>query len=339
MINQNTDGFTAAGAPTPADQRHKQAILDAGIVALRRIKGDSTWNDWMAVGEAYLEISNEAQRLAGTSQPMGPSYKKIFSERWAAFERQASNERPITKQERWALRVVMENRAEIEAWRMQLKDHERRRANYPGAVITKWKAYVRAQQRAAERANEQSANPDSAALAKAKAEPEIDVATFSKSAVQRMEAWQRQRIREMTQILDEAIEAERKKARDEIHRWAEEEYLPLIRKQQDVAKRAMNARKEVIDKTTFNKIRVPLQTDHLQFLKDLIPQDKFEALIKEHQEGFVAFNALEKYLLKEKDSPTTFPTMPATWAEWEARHRPAAKRAAKQAGRQQPAVR
>jgi len=49
-------------------------------------------------------------------------------------------------------------------------------------------------------------------------------------------------------------------------------------------------------------------------------------------EAFDAFMSLEKYLLDEKDSPTTFGDLPSTLAEWEARRaKTAAERRAKRA--------
>ena len=49
------------------------------------------------------------------------------------------NYKPLTKQERWALREVMTN-SEIGVWRGLLDGPQKRRLNHPNAVINKWKS-------------------------------------------------------------------------------------------------------------------------------------------------------------------------------------------------------
>jgi hypothetical protein len=95
--------------------------------------------------------------------------------------------------------------------------------------------------------------------------------------------------------------------------------LPRHRAEQEEAKRVMNARRGVMDKATFNKIRRCLHPDSRRSVSDKVLAEAFDA-----------FMALEKRLLDEKDSPTTFSTLPQTDAEWEeAKRKATAARKAK----------
>jgi hypothetical protein len=49
----------------------------------------------------------------------------------------------------------------------------------------------------------------------------------------------------------------------------------------------------------------------------LHPDSRHSISDKKLGEAFDAFMALEKFLLAEKDSPTEFPDLPKTWADWE----------------------
>jgi hypothetical protein len=104
--------------------------------------------------------------------------------------------------------------------------------------------------------------------------------------------------------------------------------LPRHRAEQEEARRVMNARKGVMDKATFNKIRRCLHPDSRHSVSDKVLADAFDA-----------FMALEKRLLDEKDSPTTLSTLPQTDAEWEqAKRNAAAARKAKRTAAQSSGV-
>ena len=88
--------------------------------------------------------------------------------------------------------------------------------------------------------------------------------------------------------------------------------LPQYRKEQAQAKAIMNSRRGVMDKATFDRIRRALHPDSRLSISDKLLGDAFDA-----------FMALEKRLLSEKDSPTEFQGLPATWQEWEEARRKA----------------
>ena len=65
---------------------------------------------------------------------------KEFTRRWEEYESGVGhNHKPISKQERWALREVANNPA-ITAWRAALTGPEKRKLNHPNNVINRWKA-------------------------------------------------------------------------------------------------------------------------------------------------------------------------------------------------------
>ena len=97
----------------------------------------------MGAGEAMMVITEEVLadlELVGWDSD-DKKLTKEFVRRWEQYERGAGDHhKPITKQERWALREVMTS-PEIGAWRASgLTGPEKRRLNHPNAVINKWKA-------------------------------------------------------------------------------------------------------------------------------------------------------------------------------------------------------
>jgi hypothetical protein len=134
-----------AARTTPGDEERKARIKAHGLECLRRLHGDQTWEDWMGTGEAMMVITEEALAEVGATE-WDPTNKRLvreFNERWDQYERGAgSNYKPLTKQERWALREVVTN-PEIGAFRGLLDGPQKRRLNHPNAVINKWKASTR----------------------------------------------------------------------------------------------------------------------------------------------------------------------------------------------------
>jgi hypothetical protein len=130
---------------TPGDEERKQRILANGRECLRRLHGDQTWEDWMGTGAALMIITEEALAEVGASDWDKDNKRLVreFNERWDEYEtstlRPGSNDKPLSKQERWALREVMTN-PEIGAWRGLLDGPAQRRLNHPNAVLNKWRA-------------------------------------------------------------------------------------------------------------------------------------------------------------------------------------------------------
>jgi hypothetical protein len=93
----------------------------------------------------------------------------------------------------------------------------------------------------------------------------------------------------------------------------ENTYLPQHRKEQAEAKAIMNRRHGIMTKAVFNAIRRGLHPDSRLSITDQMLGEAFDA-----------FMSLEKRLLKESDSPTTFVDIPSSLAEWDKKR--AAKR-------------
>ena len=129
---------------TPGDEERKQNVLNHGRECLRRVKGDTTWEDWMGIGAALMVITEEAMETVGVTAWNKDNKHLIreFNERWDEYEasalEQGSNQKPLSKQERWALREVMTN-PEIGAWRSGLDGTNRRKLNHPNKVIERWR--------------------------------------------------------------------------------------------------------------------------------------------------------------------------------------------------------
>jgi hypothetical protein len=128
---------------SPGDEDRKQRALAHGLECMRRIKGDQTWEDWLGIGEAMMVITEEAMAEVGVAVWDGNNKRltKEFMSRWEEYERRGTNDprqKPLSKQERWAVREVMTN-PEIGAWRASLDGTNRRKLNHPNKVIESWK--------------------------------------------------------------------------------------------------------------------------------------------------------------------------------------------------------
>ena len=140
-ITMKRQGIGNYQPSTPGDEERKARIKARGLESLRRVKSDSTWEDWRGIGEAMMLITEEAASAIGAEawDDKNKRLIKEFNRRWEAYEASGSNIKPLTKQERWALRQVMTNLPMIEAWRGELKPQRKRRLNYPNQVLTAWK--------------------------------------------------------------------------------------------------------------------------------------------------------------------------------------------------------
>ena len=125
---------------TPGDAERKARIEADAREALRR---EQTYEDWRAIGQQLLVITEEtlADLKLDHWDPDDRRLARMCTARFENWEREAaagSNARPLTKQERWALRELMTNH-EIHGWYMTLSGFERRRLNHPNAIINKYK--------------------------------------------------------------------------------------------------------------------------------------------------------------------------------------------------------
>jgi uncharacterized protein YerC len=130
-------------------------------------------------------------------------------------------------------------------------------------------------------------------------EPQIDRTTLSLSAQAKLDAAIRQEMHRL------GLEFEGR-VREGVRRRIDEIMLPLWKKQIEEAKTLYAKRKALMDKDTFNTIRRALHPDSRNSISD-----------QKLGEAFDRFMGLEKYLLNEKDSPTTFGDLPDNLAAWD----------------------
>ena len=131
---------------TAGDEERRQRIKANGLECLGRLHGDQTWEDWMGVAAAMEIITEEALAASGSFKWDANDRRAVkeFNMRWDEYEAGAGrNYKPLSKQERWAVREVTSN-PEISAYRAGLTGPEKRRLNHPNAVINRWKAREKA---------------------------------------------------------------------------------------------------------------------------------------------------------------------------------------------------
>jgi hypothetical protein len=113
-------------------------VLAAGAAAWSRIRDHekATWTDWLDVARALAIGRTVALKVAGTNQPVGTRYNTAMGV-WLRENGLAD----IVAQERYRLFLILQNLAEIEAWRAGLSDAQRRRLNHPNAVWSHWRKH------------------------------------------------------------------------------------------------------------------------------------------------------------------------------------------------------
>lgn len=99
-----------------------------------------------------------------------------------------------------------------------------------------------------------------------------------------------------------------------VQEFLEQTLGPILQKEQDEAKRIMEARKGVMDRKAYRKILSCLHPDRVSDAEQK----------KLYEQAFLIFTVLEKRLLDEKNSPTTFVNIPKTSSEWDELKRQAA---------------
>jgi hypothetical protein len=132
----------------------------------------------------------------------------------------------------------------------------------------------------------------------AKSDPDVDAKLLSMTAQEKLDAAIRQHKRKLDLEFDERV-------RERYLKDLEEVGLPHYTKKIEKLERLIYARRGVMDKVTYNKIRFCLHSDHIQD----------QAMKRRYDEAFNIFNGLEKLLLDEKNSPTPLQRMPRTVAE------------------------
>jgi hypothetical protein len=113
----------------------EEAVLHRGREAWNRLRTNSTWEDWKAVGKAHVIGQATAMRDAHVNKPKGRSYNAAFS----AWARKFGFE-GLDKGVRSRLLDVMKHLVEIDAWLAKLPPAEQLKINHPNTVWRRWKA-------------------------------------------------------------------------------------------------------------------------------------------------------------------------------------------------------
>jgi transposase-like protein len=129
---------------TPGDEEHKRLLEERGLEVLRRLKGDAVWEDWLVLLAVYKQKDEDAVSELGLDNSAGydtdKKLQRLLVSKWEAFEHRAGdNQKPLSKQERWALRFLMLH-PEVNAWRATLDGFRQRKLNHPNNVINKWRS-------------------------------------------------------------------------------------------------------------------------------------------------------------------------------------------------------
>jgi orotate phosphoribosyltransferase-like protein len=132
----------------------------------------------------------------------------------------------------------------------------------------------------------------------AKTVADIDPASLSMTAQEKLEAAIRQHKRKLDFEFEARVLAECKSRMDAIS-------LPHYAKELAELERSISSRKGIMDRATYRKILSCLHPDRVS---DPLLKKRFE-------EAFRLFTELEKRVLDEKQSPTTFRKMPRTYEE------------------------
>jgi hypothetical protein len=106
-----------------------------GRAAWQRLKTGRDWQDWVAVGKALLVGRDEAMSEAKAKKPSGRKYSALFDV-WL----QRHDFDDINANDRSQLMRLVEQLADVEAWRASLSDAVRVNLNSPSAVWRAWKA-------------------------------------------------------------------------------------------------------------------------------------------------------------------------------------------------------
>jgi hypothetical protein len=120
---------------TRSTHPEEAALLHRGREAWDRLRTNSTWKDWKAVGKACAVGQATAMHDAHVNKPKGRSYNAAFS----AWQKKFGFE-GLDRGVRSRLLDVMKHLAEIDAWLAKLPPTEQQKINHPNTVWRRWKA-------------------------------------------------------------------------------------------------------------------------------------------------------------------------------------------------------
>jgi hypothetical protein len=253
-----------------------------------------------------------------------------FNKRWDEYEASTgANYKPLSKQERSALRFVMTN-PEVGAFRAGLIGPEKRRLNHPNAVINRWRFSLRA--------NVTRRTPSSPN----RVEPDIDRNTLKpERALVKELAQAKARIAELEQAkagadLDARV-LKAKYATLEVE-FRELRTMDMSRYGADVAAfkseiAALKARSKASKAIQSHHGGVFTPAEDSKITMCLHPDTRASITDKERDEAFRIYNEHRDVLVKKGELPASS-ILPSTQQEWDAaRTRASQERKAKRATR------
>lgn len=109
-------------------------VIEKGERAAERV-GRSTFDDWLAVGQALAELQTAAMKIANTNKPNG----RRFNDAWAtAVARRAPKLAAIDSATRSQAVWMCRNAEEVCAWHSKLEPKYQQRLNHPCSVARKF---------------------------------------------------------------------------------------------------------------------------------------------------------------------------------------------------------
>jgi hypothetical protein len=112
--------------------------IERGVVAIRRINTHENFANWLAVGEACLDMQTAAMRLAHTNQARGRGYNDAFKVIAHEVPDLANLNKTTRGHACWMADPL--RKAAVVAWHERLPGNIRQQVNHPTTV---WRRYLR----------------------------------------------------------------------------------------------------------------------------------------------------------------------------------------------------
>jgi hypothetical protein len=136
-IHLRTVGALSDELDNPAHpfEESETVALRNGQEAWCRLRDNSTWKDWTAVGAAHVLGRNKAMCDAHSDIPKGRDYNAAFS----AWQKRFGFE-GLDSGDQTRLFKVMDHLKVIDGWLNKLPEKEQLRLNHPSSIWRRWKA-------------------------------------------------------------------------------------------------------------------------------------------------------------------------------------------------------
>jgi hypothetical protein len=312
VVLAQSKGYIVSTTGGTMDTHHNQigsfsadevAVLEAGRAGVRTLK--KTIEIWFSIGRAVQVIRKQADVLGGRN-----AFERLMEQEGFSLakygKRGLFQPATITR----LLQIMQpDNFTRVVAWHEGLPDHHKIAWASPDSVFKHCPVFGKARpaSTAKPKAKTHEKQAQGAELIP-KPDEQIDPASLSMTAQQKLEAYRRQIERKLD------IEFEYR-VREELKRHLDDVALPSYLKEIAALERSIRDRRGIMDRVTYRKILACLHVERLIQLLNISITELDPALKKRFDEAFTLFTELEKRVLNEKESPTTFRKMPSTYEE------------------------